>query len=139
MMDCGLTDECLRGLAEYLARGWFTTALEELDFSFCYRSATPPTTFRPAGLHVFVQALNARGEGLRLKRLKLGGHVVGNDGVVELLACWREGVGFAALEVLFGAAGVRESNVETLKELGGFVCARVGENLVFTKPGAGVV
>ncbi len=101
LTNCLLGDIGLERLAEAMAGGCFGAGLEELDFTLTRQEGrNPQSTFGPAGLRAVVQALNARGEGVRLKRLRLGGQHVGDGGVDELVAGWADGTCFDGLTEL---------------------------------------
>ncbi len=129
--DCRFLDSGLRKLAEYIADGCFGAALEEIDLSvdpdLCPSVEPRSTLGGPVDLHALVKALNARGEGMRLKRLKLNWREVGDDGVAELVAGWRDGTCFDALEELQLTGN--ELTDETLKMMveEGMLCVPAGQ------------
>lgn len=98
LSDNLLGDIGLERLAESMASGVFGAALEELDLSLGRQyHRTQQSTIGPAGIRALVTALKSRrgegGDGARgitLKRLRLGGQYLGDDGVAELVAGWEE-------------------------------------------------
>ena len=117
----------LERLAKIIAMGCFSGALEELDLT-CYTHLAELVTIGPTGLRALVQALNARGEDMRLKRLKLLGQKVGDAGMAELVAGWRDGTCFDALEELdLSGNQLTDASVEAMVAAG-MVCVPTGHN-----------
>jgi len=98
LSDNLLGDIGVERLSESMAAGVFGSALEELDLSLNrHIRRSQQSTIGPAGIRALVNALQARrgedGEGargIRLKRLRLGGQYLRDDGVAELVAGWKE-------------------------------------------------
>lgn len=98
LSDNLLGDIGVERLAESIALGVFGPALEELDLSLNrHIRRSQQSTIGPAGIRALVNALQARrgegGEGasgITLKRLRLGGQYLRDDGVAELVAGWKE-------------------------------------------------
>ncbi|KAM3569773.1 hypothetical protein VYU27_008137 [Nannochloropsis oceanica] len=109
LSDNLLGDIGLERLAESMAAGVFSPALEEIDLSLNrHIRRSQQSTIGPAGIQALVRALQTRrwdgwrgAGGIRLKRLRLGGQYIGDDGVAELMAGWKGELGcWDALEEL---------------------------------------
>lgn len=98
LSDNLLGDIGLERLAESIATSVFSQALEELDLSLNrHIRRSQQSTIGPAGIQALVRALQTRRwegwrgtSGITLKRLRLGGQYIGDDGVVELVAGWKK-------------------------------------------------